>query len=109
MSDKVRVMSDKIRVMFLGGSKDHEIREVDRADHDPSVPEPDLIMNPLPAWSKTTRQALTEPEPDRPDREFYRRHRAVTDLWVWWFYVLEGYDPPRRDVIDANPGPFYKS
>lgn len=88
------------RVMFLGGSADHQIRRVD-IDED-GMPVNDTIMITPRPWIAPLLQGNPRPPQERP-AETYIRHRCVSGVHVWWLFALAGYAPPVVDVLDANP------
>lgn len=63
-------------------------------------------------------------DPIRPDRprdlqiivtpvnqaeEVYELRRCESGPWVWWTYVMVGYDPTPGELIATNPNPFYRN
>lgn len=95
----------EMRIMFLGGTADHTIRVVPVSDDDPNRPKAETIKMARPLEPKIGK---TEPTVEILTDD-YALWRSVSGPWVWWTYVLVGYDPPRRHFLDANPHPYYKA
>lgn len=75
-------------VMFLGGPLDHAVRQVAAHPAGSSRPDREIVF------------ALD----DDYGKVIYRLHSVVADpKYHWWCYVLDGYAPPTRHLIDAAP------
>lgn len=79
-----------IRVAFLGGPYNGYIHHV---PHDPE---------------DSSRPGLIEYKvtDDKGSWFIYDLRRIVSGPWVWYVYVLRGYDPTRGVVARTNPFPF---
>lgn len=91
-----------VRVMFLGGTLDHTVRHVPRDEINPERPAADLIAAPLHTaqWRRLGPRDVAEtPVQDYDLQKVESGHRS------WWCFVLRGYAPPRRHLLDANPNP----
>lgn len=94
------------RVMFLGGALDHGIRAVPADEIDPRRPRAGFYKNPVFIKYAVPRDEVVGPE---TPHEIYELRKCASGNWHWWAYVLIGYDPPVSHLLDADPGPYYRS
>jgi hypothetical protein len=91
-------------VMYLGGRLDHAIREVPASDHTPAMPGSDTYRVPGPVKREPGSWYRPLPDPDPYGEQLYYRHKVdLGHRGEWWVYILEGYSPSMRDLIDTCP------
>jgi hypothetical protein len=91
-----------VKFMFLGGRLDHTIREVVESDHTIGMPELDRYRLSGPVRRESPYPPL--PDPDPYGEQLYYRHKVdLGHRGEWWVYILEGYSPSMRDLIDTCP------
>lgn len=94
-----------MRIMFLGGPLDHTIREVAAVRGVTLTPLSENYYCPVVTRQTWNHQAKAY-DPVTPERLTYHRYRATDNISRSWFvYILEGYNPPRSHLLDANPYP----
>lgn len=89
----------RVPFMFLGGDLDHTTRLIEVAGSS-LTPVPEIIKH-----KPSTLQTWGREPVNFPDRNYYR-YRVETGRGTWWAYVMEGYEPSTRDLLDANYNPF---
>jgi hypothetical protein len=88
-----------VKIMFLGGSLDHAIRDVELVAFK-GFPETVVVTRLSIPPSFGGDESRVEPD---PPRELYRRVEVDASPRKWHAYVLDGHNPPRQHLVDAMP------